>query len=196
MTYKTVADIFSANKKIREGFVNALSAIPEEEAAVVPEGEKWSIRQIVEHVSMVDHGIARICGKLLEAAKASGRPSNGTVAVSSQFLDQAAAIPNTKLEAPAVVHPSGNVPISDSIKRMTENQRAFEALRGDLEAYDLSEPKYPHPYFGPMTAAEWLVLAGGHELRHQLQIQRIFQKMRIKDPGQKEGDPTGVRTSN
>ena len=183
MTYETIADIYSANKRVREGFLNALSKISDDESAIVPDGEKWSIRQIVEHVSMVDHGIFRICGKLLEAAKASGRQSNGKIALSPEFLEQACSIANTKLEAPAVVHPSGDVSIPESIERMSLNQTAFESLRDDLETYDLSEPKFPHPYFGRMTAAEWLVLAGRHELRHQDQILRTLQNIKEKHPG-------------
>ena len=145
---------------------------------------------------MVDHGVVRICRKLLEDAKISDKRSTGTVTLSRHFLEQLSTIPNTKLEAPAVVQPSGDVSIAESVGRLGRNQTAFDSLKGHLEAYDLSDAKVPHPYIGPMTATEWLVLAGGHELRHEGQILRMLEKIRQKDPGQKEGDPTGVSTSN
>ncbi|MEO7659943.1 MAG: hypothetical protein ABIV48_10045, partial [Pyrinomonadaceae bacterium] len=70
MRYETIADIYSANQKMREGLFETLREISPERASILPEGEKWSIQQVVEHVSMVDSGVSRICAKLLAAAKA------------------------------------------------------------------------------------------------------------------------------
>lgn len=177
MRYDTIADIYSANQKIREHLMRTVSEISEAEADTIPEGEKWSIRQIVEHVAMVDHGIARICRKLVSAAKEAGKASNGVAMLSPEFVAKAAD-QTAKLEAPDHVQPSGEIAISDSIERMTQNQAAYASLRSDLESYDLSGPKFPHPYFGPLTAAEWLALVGGHEMRHNRQILRVLKSIR------------------
>ena len=51
-------------------------------------------------------------------------------------------------------------------------QEAFQALKPLFEKYDASEPKFPHPYLGDMTAVEWLAMYGAHERRHLRQIER------------------------
>ncbi len=184
MRYDTIADIFSANKKIRKRLVAMVAGISEDEAAIVPAGEKWSIRQIVEHLAMVDHGAARICQKLLIEAKSTGKPSNGSIAISSRFRQLMERMGDEKVEAPDRVQPTGNVRVSESIDRINDNQINFDSMQQGLETYDLTEPKFPHPYFGPINAVEWLIIAGGHEHRHTKQIERLLERIRSKkSPG-------------
>lgn len=194
MRYETIADIYTANQQIRESLIAQLAEVSQADSVIVPIGEKWSVRHVAEHVSIVNHGIARICGRLVNAAKASGERSDGKVHFSPEFLEQI-SLPEVKLEAPEVVLPTGTLSIEESIDGLARNAESFEALRTDMEEFDLSVPKFPHPYFGPMTAAEWLALVGYHEVRHGRQIARIVDSVR-KSPGQKEGDLTGVSTPN
>jgi len=178
MRYERIADIYSANQKISDELATTLDGISPDEAAALPDGEKWTIQQIVEHLSMVDYGILRICSKLLEEAKTVGRPSDGTIKVSANFSEKAAVVDNVKVEAPERVQPTGTVSIAEALDKMNANRPAFDTMRSDLEKYDLSEPKYPHPYFGDITAAEWLIVAGAHERRHTKQIERLLEKIR------------------
>lgn len=178
MRYETVADIFSANQTIRQRLITVLGTISPDEAAALPDDEKWSIRQVVEHLSMVEFGTSRICGKLLDGARADGRPSDGSFALSQTFQERAAEIAVLKLEAPERVHPTGKVAISDALKMMDTNREAFETMRPDLERFDLSGHAFPHPFFGDLTAGEWLVMVGMHEQRHTKQIEKLLEKVR------------------
>lgn len=178
MKYESIADIFSANEKARSEMEEVVRGISSEEATASLDGEKWTIQQIVEHLSMVDAGISRICGKLLEDAKAAGKASNGTLDLSVDFREKLGQIGEVKVEAPERVRPTGNITIADAFERMKANRAAFEAMRSDFESYDLSEQKFLHPYFGEITATEWLVVAGGHEQRHTAQIERLLAKIR------------------
>jgi hypothetical protein len=178
MKYETIADIYTANKIARENLQALISAISDEEAAELSEGETWTIQKIVEHLSMVDFGISRICSKLLEEAKATAKPSDGTVSLSPTFREKLALVGSVKVEAPERVQPTGNVSIAEALDRMEANRPAIDAMRTDLEKYDLSVSKFPHPYFGDITAAEWLIVAGGHEMRHTAQIERSLAKIR------------------
>lgn len=177
MRYESIADIFSAKEKLRAKLRSVLSDLTEAEATARPDGEKWSVQEIVEHVSIVDTGIARICAKLLAGAKAAGKPANG-LAVSEQFLKGAVSIANEKLEAPDRVHPTGAVAIADSLAKMDSIAKEIDGLRDDLNQYDLSTATFPHPYLGEMTAAEWLVMYGGHAARHAAQIERLLVRIR------------------
>lgn len=178
MRYETIADIYTANQKVRAALAATVSDISPDEATALPDGEKWTIQHIVEHLSMVDAGISRICSKLLEESKALGNPSDGTVKLSPDFLEKAAVVADVKVEAPERVQPIGNIKIAESLEKMNANRPAFDAMRSDLEKYDVSEPKFPHPYFGDITAVEWMVVAVGHEHRHTKQIKRFLAKIR------------------
>jgi uncharacterized damage-inducible protein DinB len=182
MQYENVEQILTANSEVRRRFLAVVSEISEDEASKVSSCDKWNVKQVIEHLAMVDVGIGRICNRLISEAKRSGELSDGTVAINPGFWQHAGRLAGEKLEAPDQVIPTGSIPISESITVLKENQSVFESMRPDLEKYDLSGPTFPHPYFGPLSAVEWLVVQGRHETRHTGQIERILLAIRHKKP--------------
>lgn len=178
MRYTSIADIYSANREIRNRLLTVLGEITGDESTAIPEGEKWSIRHIVEHLWMVEFGTARICERLLDAARADGKPSDGSFSLGQQFGVRAAEIAVTRVEAPDRVQPTGDVPVADSLEKMKETGVMLDAMQSDLEGYDLSAHTFPHPFFGEINAGEWLVMAGLHERRHTDQIERVIGLIR------------------
>lgn len=180
MNYESIADIYSANAKARENLYATLEGISESEATTQPDGEKWSIGHVVEHISMVETGVSMICSRMVEAAKADGKTSDGSFALSPQFLESVTRLVsgNTKVEAPDRVQPTGEVAIQDSLAKLTAATATLETLRSDLESTDVTGHTFPHPYFGALTATEWLVITGLHERRHTGQIESLLTKIR------------------
>ena len=178
MEYRSIADIYTANEKIRGQLSEMLNSISADEAAALPDGEKWSISGIVEHLSMVGIGVSRICSKLVDSAKAEGKPSDGTFVLTDNFGERAVEIAGIKLDAPDRVHPTGDVSIGESLQRLEAAGHAISSMRPELEGLDLTDHKFPHPAFGDLTAAEWLVMLGWHEQRHMKQIETMLEKIR------------------
>ncbi len=178
MKYESIADIFSARQKIREGLEIVIGGISPDEAARIPDDGGWSIQQIVEHIAMVDGGAARICSKLLEASKADGKPSDGSFSLTEEFAQMSDTASSSRFQAPERVQPSGSKTVPESIAGLQASQAAIAAMQPDMESFDLGGHTFPHPFFGELTAAEWLVVAGGHELRHTLQIQQVLERVR------------------
>ena len=92
MKYESIADIYSANQKIREGFTATLNQISPDEANALPDGEKWTIQQVAEHVSIVQVGISQICAKLVAEAKIAAGKSDGRFNLSDEFGGKLAEI--------------------------------------------------------------------------------------------------------
>lgn len=178
MQYNSIADIYSANQQIRKHFEQAAHSITPDEANAELEGEKWTVAALFEHVATVEFNITKLCAKLLAAARQAGKPSDGSFAVSPGFAAKWAEIRDVKLEAPELVHPAGGVPIPESLAKLSASTPELEAMRPDFETFDVANHKFPHPYFGDLTAAEWLLLIGGHEGRHLAQIERLLAKIR------------------
>lgn len=176
MINKTIADIYEANAKIREQLINSISGLTDEQATVLPEGEKWTIAHFVEHIAIVENGMAKISAKLLKQAQAVGTQSDGTAKLSENFAQKAAAARDMKLEAPEMVRPTGTQTITESLAKMEENRRILEDLRPLFESVECSDFTFPHPAFGELTAHEWLTLIGGHEARHLRQLENAIAK--------------------
>jgi len=177
MKYESIGDIYSANQRISEEFENLVSQISEADAAAVSAGN-WSISHLVEHVAIVDDGAAKICTKLLAAAKLAGKPSDGSFSLSAGFGENAGKIATAKVEAPAQVHPTGKVSLADSLTRINATADTLGSMRDDLESYALDGHTFPHPFLGDLNAGEWLVIAGLHKRRHASQIQNLLDKIR------------------
>jgi hypothetical protein len=172
MNYQTIDEIYEANDRIRASLKEALATLTEQQVAARPEDEKWSIAEIVEHVSMVGNSLYRICAKLLSKAEASGQLSAGSADLSA-FALVVERIADVKLEAPEFVHPTGTKSVAESIAELDEIQTAVRGLKPLFEKYDSGS--FPHPYFGELTAVEWLALVGVHEGRHLRQIKGIIE---------------------
>lgn len=174
-----INDIYANNDKIHEKTKELIGALSDEQAGKLPDGEKWTIAEIVEHVAMVQDGMSKISAKLLNEAKASGKTSDGAVRLSENFTTKASEARTLKFEAPDRLHPTGKMSIAESLAKMQETRVALENLRPLFESVECSDFRFPHPFMGELTAHEWLVLIGGHEARHQQQIANLIEKSRI-----------------
>jgi uncharacterized damage-inducible protein DinB len=177
MNYQNISDMYAAAEKMRQKLKAFVEDLDAETANAMPDGEKWTIAQIVEHISMVDEGGGKICRRLLSKAAADGKPSDGTVRISAGFVEKAMASAQAKLEAPDMVQPRTGRSIAGSLALMDENDKKFEELKTLFETLDDSGAKFPHPYFGEMTATEWFAVKIAHEARHTRQIGALIEKI-------------------
>jgi hypothetical protein len=175
MNTRSIADIYAANESTRHRLKATVADIPPELAASLPDGEKWTIAQIVEHIAIVNGGAARICRRLLTKAQGDGRTSDGDAVFGDGFAAKTDEIANLKVEAPEVVRPTGEISISESLAALDANDEIFREIRPMFETCHSPEYTFPHPFFGEISAAEWLVIAGGHEARHTKQIKRRLE---------------------
>jgi len=173
MRYETIGDIYSANEVIRQRLLNILNDTHLNGSARSAEGG-WSVADIIEHLAIVEGGTLKICTKLVAAAKESDKPGDGHVNLSPEFNGKAQAADGVKVEAPERVRPTGEQDLKQSVETLIQCRAMFDDLREDLGRFDLSDHRFPHPFFGDLTAAEWMIVLGGHEARHTKQIERIL----------------------
>ena len=177
MKYETIEEIYDGNGKARARLKKLVSSLSAEQLSALPEGEKWTIAQIVEHISMVDESTTRICAKLLKKAEDAGQTSDGKAVISDNFLQKGTEIAAIKVEAPDFVQPTAGKTIPESLAKLDENAEQLMKMRELFESIGGSEFKFPHPFFGDTTAQEWLALKGGHEMRHIKQIEKLLAKI-------------------
>jgi len=64
------------------------------------------------------------------------------------------------------------------LRRLESGRELIRMMHDDIASHDVSNHKFPHPFFGDLTAAEWLVMLGAHEARHTKQIERLLTAIR------------------
>jgi hypothetical protein len=150
---------------------DSVAAVPEADRARRPSPDRWSVAEILEHLSVVERAIARMLGQQVRTARDSGlRPERATEPVVptvpvARLLDRGA-----KLEASERSQPRGGMAWAAA-------REAFRTSRGDVvellrsaDGLALSELVIPHPLLGPLNVYQWAVFLGAHARRHAAQI--------------------------
>jgi uncharacterized damage-inducible protein DinB len=172
MIYHTIADIMAANERAEARFMAAVSNLSEAQANFRPDENRWTIAEIVEHVSIVNDGFLRLTHKLLKEAESEPRPPKADLNLGHTSLDENGR-QREPFQAPERVRPKGGVSVEDSSAKMRMALAGFADIRPRLEAVDLSEQVFPHSALGPFNAYQWMILLGEHEERHRGQIERL-----------------------
>ena len=177
MKYETIEQIYEGNAKVRGRLKALLGSLTDEQISARPEGEKWTIGEIVEHITIVDESTMKICAKLLHKAQEAGKTSDGSVKISDNFVQKGTEIARMKVEAPTMVQPTGSKSIAESLAKLDATTAALDGMRDLFETTGCDGFTFPHPFFGDITAQEWLALKGGHEMRHLKQIEKVLEKI-------------------
>lgn len=114
----------------------------------------WSIWMVLDHLRIMNHGMAGIIRSLA-----------------------AGTVPPRKAST-AAVKPSPDV---DATVRNAYEQSCDAFLATD-DIPDLKTPvRFEHPWFGPLDAAAWHVMAGFHMALHRAQIESILSQMNLAE---------------
>lgn len=182
MNYQTIAEVYETNDRVRASFKETVAGLDDVQLGALPADEKWTLRQLIEHVSIVDEGMTRICAKLLGKAEAAGKAADGSVKISDAFLSKGAEVADRKVEAPDFVQPVNGLSVAESLAKLDGNEEALNALREKFEKFECSGFTFTHPFFGDLSAHEWLVLRGAHEARHLKQMKKLIEKIGSAEP--------------
>ena len=177
MDSRPIDEVYERNFAVGERLRSLISELDPGKMDQVPEDGKWTITNIVEHVSIVEENMIKICSKLLGKAESASELGNGSIETSEVFGQKALEIATMKLEAPKFVQPSCQKTIDDSMSKLEENWQKLTQLKGSFEKFDSRGHRFPHPFLGNLSAGEWLTLIGGHKLRHIKQIENLAAKL-------------------
>ena len=141
-----------------------------------PDG--WSVAEILEHLRMVESGIARLITKRVGQAKEAGLgEEKSTASVLPSFDTYSAMLEKAVLQAPATVQPRANIDISDSLEGLESSREALRAAVVSASGLALGEIKHTHHILGELDLYQWLIFVGQHEGRHRKQIERTLKSI-------------------
>lgn len=161
----------SAIERLANQIAQATEGLSERELSWNP-GRKWSIAEVLEHLSLTYTGTTIVFNRCLEANKASARTPSLKDRVGAFVVTRLGFLPSGR-EAPKPTRPKGKPP-----------EAVLANIRNDLAAMDEAiaqcERKFgddrklvDHPIIGPLTAAEWRKFHCVHGRHHLRQIQRL-----------------------
>jgi DinB superfamily len=132
-----------------------------------PAPDRWSIAEILEHVTFVEGRILAGISRALE------KPSTVARVMDDDSLVQKALDRTSRLRGPDALAPSGRWPL-DRLFSEFEGARKRSIEFAKTTSEDLRQHSYPHPFFGELDCYQWLLLIPAHGERHRLQAQEVI----------------------
>lgn len=137
---------------------------------------KWSIAQVLEHLSLTYSGTKIVFDRCLNAGKTSATKPNARQRMIALVVTGLGYMPSGR-EAPVPVRPKGDgstatsASLRDKISKMDESIAACEARFGsNIQIAD-------HLILGPLTAPQWRKFHWVHGRHHLGQIRRLKKMM-------------------
>ncbi|MET0645338.1 MAG: DinB family protein [Pyrinomonadaceae bacterium] len=179
MDFRSVPEIFEHIDHTRARLFAAVEGLSEEQQAYTPSPDRWSAADLVEHLSIVEAGVAKLLDKLLAKAEESGDGARAEAEAFDpvsieEFVERSRGV---KHEAPERIRPTG-LALTDSLAHLRESRAALHALRPRLERTDGRALRFPHPNWGPLDLYQWLLFLAAHEDRHLAQLEALKETMK------------------
>ena len=169
-----LAAVFARLDDARATLRAAVDAIPERLRGEKPSPTRWSVNEVLEHLSIVETRFSKALGDSIAAARQAGLgPEQGERVPLPEKTETILIDRSNPRTAPEAAQPTGTL---DSGVAWSALERADQLVRRTLTAADglaLSQVTYAHPFFGPLTAYQWVELLAGHRRRHAEQIREV-----------------------
>ncbi|MFC4559081.1 DinB family protein [Virgibacillus kekensis] len=153
------------NEKARKQLMEEIDGISDENLNKKSAENKWSIKQILEHLYLMEEGIAN---------NIQGQLDNGEMINAEDHPIDQTINRQRKVEAPEFARPTEDFATVEEMKeKLATSHRNLQTLADTSDEKLLSERGFPHPFFNDMSLKQWIPFVGYHELRHVQQIREV-----------------------
>lgn len=163
----------------RRELLESFEGVPRDKLCLQANPSGWSVAEILEHLRMVESGVARLITKRVAKAREEGLgPETSKASVLSSFDAHAARLDAGLIDAPAAVRPRADIDISEALDGLNSSREALRAAVVSADGLSIGEIKHTHIILGELDLYQWLIFVGHHEVRHRKQIERTLQSFR------------------
>lgn len=160
---------------VRTELLAAVDEIPEPLREARPTEAAWSVAEILEHLSRVEKGIAKLVAlKLGEMQMLAAPPKEADEIAPVNFARFAMLADRAnRIEAPERVIPLGEMSAESARAALQETRGVLLDQLHAADGLALSSVRHPHPFLGELDLYEWVQFIGEHERRHVEQIREL-----------------------
>lgn len=159
----------------------AIDAVPLERRETRPDPERWSVAEVLEHLSRIEERLTSVLSARLGEARDQGlEPERDTSSVVDTIDNAAVLDRRRRITAGEGVRPRGEL---DAAAAWAALEQARDKLRNLIIEYDglaLAAVTHPHPILGVFNANQWFAFVGTHEARHVAQVREIASALRAR----------------
>lgn len=159
------------NDQARKELLAQVEYLTDEVINRQPAEDRWSIKQILQHLYLMEGSVAKTI-----QIKLAAEDQNITIDKPIQLtVDR-----SNKIEAPDFVTPTLEYSTLHDLKsKLTATHSTLHNVAENATEDQLAVKSYPHPVFGEMSLTQWIPFVGYHEQRHIEQIKEVKQQLGI-----------------
>jgi DinB superfamily len=176
--HERLAEAMDYVEEKREQLLDSLNGMSEDTLQYrVAEGS-WTVAEILEHLRLVESGVARLIAKRVAQARDAGLgEEQSTDSVMPSFAPYRERLESAVLQSPEGVRPRADVDYQGALNGLGISRDALRAAAASANGLALGEIKHTHPILGELDLYQWLLFLGQHEERHRKQIERTLQSI-------------------
>lgn len=160
----------------------AVAAVPENLRERRPAPGRWSVAEVLEHLSLIERRVAARLSAEVTAARANNVGSDtetSSVVASFQHIERVTDRRN-KLVSPEATRPTGTLDAQASARALTESRAVMLSALQNADGVALGGLMQVHPVLGTLSMYHWIVALGLHDARHAAQIREVGELLAHK----------------
>jgi hypothetical protein len=140
--------------------------------------DSWSVAEILDHLRMVESGVARLITKRVGQAREAGLgEEKSTESVMPSFDKYSTLLEGVVLKSPEMVLPRVDVDFKEALEGLEISRKALRTAVVSANGLAIGEIKHTHAVLGELDLYQWLIFVGQHEGRHRKQIERTLKSI-------------------
>jgi uncharacterized damage-inducible protein DinB len=169
-----VSGVFQQLDDARAALQAAVQAVPQHVRSRRPASDRWSVNEILEHLSLVEQRFAALIAmRIAEARQKELGPEQDARDPFPATLRQMFGDRANRRSAPEAVHPKGGLDDASAWAAVEQSRALIRETVSAADGLALSQVVHHHPVFGTLNVYQLVELVANHEVRHSKQIAGI-----------------------
>ncbi len=155
----------------RVALEQAVDAVPDSLRGRRPAPDRWSVADVLEHLTLVEGRVTKLLGTHVAAAREAGLGAESDASPVLPAMNVATIIDRSE---PIVARegslPKGAQDASAALTALVAQRKLLTEFIESVDGLALSDVMVPHPRLGQLNVYQWLIFLAAHEARHTEQI--------------------------
>lgn len=157
----------------RTALIDRVARVPSDMRSTPPAEERWSVVQVLHHLSLVESMITQGLEQI--AANAAPRTSESQLTPMKDL--SRIALRSRSVTAVPGSEPAAHITEADAWRALDAARPRLLGVMERLAVLDVDGKTFPHPIIGPLDSSEWIAFVGWHEARHTDQVREIGEQL-------------------
>lgn len=158
----------------RAALLAAVEEVPDDRRDVAPRADAWSAGEILDHLSLIESGVARlVAGRVARAREEGVGPERDTSPGPRDLEGGGVTTRDPPLRAAGPIWPRPGTTTDVALGELTQSRAALLAAIADAGDLDLSRIRARHVMLGELDLYQWLLFVAQHEARHTEQLREL-----------------------